>query len=142
MLVTALLALSAVFVGLWLTGAEMNISSMMGMTMIVGIVTEVAIFYYSEYADLTGEQNQHVRLITAGNNRMRPIAMTTLAAVFALLPLALGIGQGAAMQQPLAIAIISGLAVQLPMVLITLPILLVVLKAVQPGKDNLQSADP
>ena len=41
---------------------------------------------------------------------MRPIAMTTLAAVFALLPLALGIGQGAAMQQPLAIAIISGLA--------------------------------
>ena len=96
MLVTALLALSAVFVGLWITGTEMNISSMMGMTMIVGIVTEVAIFYYSEYADLTGEQNQHVRLIKAGNNRMRPIAMTTLAAAFALLPLALGIGQGAA----------------------------------------------
>ena len=56
MLVTALLALSAVFVGLWLTGTEMNISSMMGMTMIVGIVTEVAIFYYSEYADLTAEK--------------------------------------------------------------------------------------
>ncbi|HEX4988352.1 MAG TPA: efflux RND transporter permease subunit, partial [Candidatus Binatia bacterium] len=129
MLVTALLALSAVFVGLWITGTEMNISSMMGMTMIVGIVTEVAIFYYSEYADLTGEQNQHVRLIKAGNNRMRPIAMTTLAAAFALLPLALGIGQGAAMQRPLAIAIISGLAVQLPMVLITLPVLLVVFKA-------------
>jgi multidrug efflux pump subunit AcrB len=141
MLVTALLALSAVFVGLWLTGTEMNISSMMGMTMIVGIVTEVAIFYYSEYADLTGEQNQHVRLIKAGNNRMRPIAMTTLAAAFALLPLALGIGQGAAMQRPLAIAIISGLAVQLPMVLITLPVLLVVLKALQPGKDTLQAAD-
>lgn len=129
MLVTALLALSAVFVGLWLTGTEMNISSMMGMTMIVGIVTEVAIFYYSEYADLTGEQNQHVRLIKAGNNRMRPIAMTTLAAAFGLLPLALGIGQGAAMQRPLAIAIISGLTVQLPMVLITLPVLLVVFKA-------------
>jgi len=141
MLVTALLALSAVFVGLWLTGTEMNISSMMGMTMIVGIVTEVAIFYYSEYADLTGEQNQHVRLIKAGSNRMRPIAMTTLAAAFALLPLALGLGQGAAMQRPLAIAIISGLAVQLPMVLITLPVLLVVLKALQPGKDTLQAAD-
>jgi multidrug efflux pump subunit AcrB len=55
--------------------------------------------------------------------------MTTLAAAFALLPLALGIGQGAAMQRPLAIAIISGLAVQLPMVLITLPVLLVVFKA-------------
>ena len=69
------------------------------------------------------------RLIKAGNNRMRPIAMTTLAAVFALLPLALGIGQGAAMQQPLAIAIISGLAVQLPLVLIVLPALLAMLRA-------------
>ncbi len=128
MLLTSLLALSVVFVGLWITRTEMNISSMMGMTMVVGIVTEVAIFYYSEYADLTEEKDQHTRLIKAGKNRMRPIAMTTLAAIFALLPLALGIGQGAAMQQPLAIAIISGLVVQLPMVLITLPVLLVILK--------------
>ena len=124
MLITSLLALSAVFVGLWLTGTEMNITSMMGMTMIVGIVTEVAIFYYSEYAEMTGEADQPTRLIDAGHNRMRPIAMTTLAAIFALLPLGLGIGQGAAMQQPLAIAIISGLVVQLPLVLIVLPVLL------------------
>jgi len=67
--------------------------------------------------------------------------MTTLAAAFALLPLALGIGQVAAMQRPLAIAIISALAVQLPMVLITLPVLLVVLKALQPGKDTLQATE-
>jgi len=124
MLLTSLLALSAVFIGLWLTGTEMNISSMMGMTMIVGIVTEVAIFYYSEYVDLGSEPNPQIRLIKAGYNRMRPIAMTTLAAICALLPLGLGIGQGAAMQQPLAIAIISGLAVQLPMVLVALPVLL------------------
>jgi CzcA family heavy metal efflux pump len=128
MLLTSLLALSAVFVGLWLTGTEMNISSMMGMTMIVGIVTEVAIFYYSEYVDLSGELDQWTRLIQAGRNRMRPIAMTTLAAIGALLPLGLGIGQGAAMQQPLAVAIISGLAVQLPMVLVALPVLLAILK--------------
>ena len=136
MLVTTLLALSAVFVGLWLTGTEMNITSMMGMTMIVGIVTEVGIFYYSEYVDLTSEKDQVTRLILAGHNRMRPIAMTTLAAVFALLPLALGIGQGAAMQQPLAIAIISGLAVQLPLVLIVLPALLAMLRAHQPRRHN------
>jgi len=121
-----LLALSAVFVGLWITGTEMNISSMMGMTMIVGIVTEVAIFYYSEYADLRNEQDEHSRLINAGKNRLRPIAMTTLAAVFALLPLALGIGQGAAMQQPLAITIVSGLLIQLPLVLIVMPTLFLV----------------
>ena len=131
MLLTSMLSLSAVFVGLWLTGTEMNISSMMGMTMIVGIVTEVAIFYYSEYVDLTGEADQRTRLIQAGRNRMRPIAMTTLAAIGALLPLGLGIGQGAAMQQPLAVAIISGLVVQLPMVLVALPVLLAILKVPQ-----------
>ncbi|MGC3990314.1 MAG: efflux RND transporter permease subunit [Chthoniobacteraceae bacterium] len=60
----------------------------------------------------------------AGLNRMRPITMTTFAAILALLPLALGIGQGSAMQQPLAIAIISGLCIQLPLVLIVLPALL------------------
>src|SRR6185503_3876330 len=89
--------------GFWLTGTEMNITSMMGMTMIVGIVTEVSIFYYSEYADIADESDPLDRLVRAGKDRMRPIAMTTLAAIFALLPLALGIGQGAAMQQPLAV---------------------------------------
>jgi multidrug efflux pump subunit AcrB len=124
MLIVSLLALSVVFVGLWITRTEMNISSMMGMTMIVGIVTEVAIFYLSEYVEISGESSGHARLIAAGNNRMRPIAMTTFAAILALMPLALGIGQGAAMQQPLAIAIVSGLVAQLPLVLIVLPALL------------------
>jgi multidrug efflux pump subunit AcrB len=95
------------------------------MTMIVGIVTEVAIFYYSEFQDLQGEQNQ---FILAGINRMRPIAMTTLAAVLALLPLAFGIGQGSSMLKPLAIAIVSGLVFQLPLVLIVLPCLLALLR--------------
>ena len=125
---TTLLALSAVFIGLWLTGTELNISSMMGLTMIVGIVTEVAIFYFSEYHALPGDLEPHKALILAGKNRMRPIAMSTLAAILALLPLALGIGQGAAMQQPLAIAIISGLAIQLPLVLVVLPVLLAILR--------------
>ncbi|MEO6969199.1 MAG: efflux RND transporter permease subunit, partial [Rhodanobacteraceae bacterium] len=48
-----LLAICAVFIGLWLTGTELNISAMMGMTMIVGIVTEIAIFYFSEFADVS-----------------------------------------------------------------------------------------
>ncbi|MHB1950868.1 MAG: efflux RND transporter permease subunit, partial [Acidiferrobacteraceae bacterium] len=124
MLITTLLAFSAVFIGLWLTGTELNISSMMGMTMVVGIVTEVGIFYYSEYQDLPERLPRHERLVLAGRNRMRPIAMTTFAAILALLPLALGIGQGAQMQQPLAVAIISGLAAQLPLVLIVLPLML------------------
>jgi CzcA family heavy metal efflux pump len=120
---TTLLSLTAVFVGLFLTGTEMNVSSMMGMTMIVGIATEVAIFYVSEYYDLREDLDIRESFILAGKNRMRPIAMTTFAAILALLPLALGIGQGAAMLKPLAIAIISGLVIQLPLVLIFLPIL-------------------
>lgn len=124
MLLTTLLAFSAVFIGLWLTGTELNISSMMGMTMVVGIVTEVAIFYYSEFNDLPGSLSLPERLILAGKNRMRPIAMTTFAAILALLPLALGLGQGSAMQQPLAVAIIAGLSVQLPLVLVVLPLFL------------------
>jgi CzcA family heavy metal efflux pump len=118
-----LLAVSAVFVGLWLAGIELNISAMMGMTMIIGIVTEVAIFYFSEYRDLIQKMPFRQALIEAGKNRMRPIAMTTFAAILTLLPLAFAIGQGSAMQQPLAVAIIAGLAVQLPLVLIVMPVL-------------------
>lgn len=118
-----LLAVSAVFIGLWLTGIELNISAMMGMTMIVGIVTEVAIFYFSEYRELIREMPFHPALIEAGKNRMRPIVMTTLAAILTLLPLAFAIGQGSAMQQPLAVAIIAGLSAQLPLALIVMPVL-------------------
>jgi multidrug efflux pump subunit AcrB len=124
MLLTTMLVQTAVFMGLWLTRTELNITSIMGMTMIVGIATEVAIFYYSEYAGLPDDPSAAPRLITAGVNRMRAITMTTVAAILALLPLALGLGQGAAMQQPLAIAIIAGLIAQLPMVLIVLPAVL------------------
>lgn len=121
-LLMPLLSLSAVFIGLWMTGIELNISAMMGMTMIVGIVTEVAIFFFSEYFSLPLETSRSEALIEAGRNRMRPIIMTTLAAILTLLPLALAIGQGSAMQQPLAVAIIAGLMVQLPLVLLVMPV--------------------
>ena len=116
-------AMGAVFIGLWLTGIELNISAMMGMTMIVGIVTEVAIFYFSEYELLIREGKFHDEaIVAAGSNRFRPIAMTTIAAILALLPLAIGLGQGSDMQKPLAIAIISGLIAQMPLVLLVMPL--------------------
>ena len=124
MLLIPLFAVAGVFIGLWVTGTEFNITSRMGMTMIVGIVTEIAIFYYSEFRALPASDD---RLILAGVNRMRAISMTAFAAILALLPLALGIGHGSAMQQPLAIAIISGLIFSLPLVLIVLPALLALL---------------
>jgi multidrug efflux pump subunit AcrB len=112
-----------VFIGLLATHTELNITAMMGMTMIIGIVTEVAIFYFSEQQDLAPSTTWRESLIDAGRNRMRPIAMTTLAAILTLLPLAFAIGEGSQMQQPLAVAIISGLIVQLPLVLCVMPVL-------------------
>jgi multidrug efflux pump subunit AcrB len=125
MILTTLLSVTAVFIGLFLTHTELNIMAIMGMTMVIGIVTEVAIFYYSEYESLPDNIKGENRLVMAGNNRMRPIIMTTLAAIFALLPLAMGLGAGSEMLQPLAIAIVSGLLVQIPLVLIVLPTVLV-----------------
>jgi len=121
-LLQPLLAAGAVFIGLFLTGIELNITAMMGMTMVIGIVTEIAIFYCSELRLIDRGQSPAWRLIQAGRNRMRPIVMSALAFALALLPLALDLGQGSAMQQPLAVAIISGLIIQLPLVLLVLPV--------------------
>ena len=123
-------AVAAAFIGLCITGVELNITAMMGMTMVVGIVTEVAIFYFSGYQGLLAEgADPDAALIDAGVQRMRPITMTTLAAILALLPLGLAWGEGAAMQQPLAIAIISGLVAQLPLVLLVMPVFFSLLHA-------------
>jgi len=120
-----LLAMGMVFVGLAITGTELNITSMMGLTMIIGIVTETAIFYYSEFRRVSHTGMHRLEdYIQAGRNRFRPIAMTTLAAILALMPLALALGEGSAMLQPMAIAIIFGLIAQLPLVLLVLPVLL------------------
>ncbi len=121
---TSLLSTSAVFTGLYLTGLELNITAIMGMVMITGIATEMAIFYVSEFQHLAEHMPLAEALRTASTNRLRPIAMTTLTAILTLLPLALDIGQGAGMQQPLAVAIIAGLLVQFPLVLLALPVLL------------------
>lgn len=122
-----LLAIGAVFIGLWVTGIELNISAMMGMTMIVGIVTEVAIFYFSELEEVAADIPLHEALLEAARHRMRPILMSTIAAILTLLPLALALGSGSQMQQPLAVAIIAGLLVQVPLVLLVMPVLYAVL---------------
>jgi CzcA family heavy metal efflux pump len=122
-----LLAIGAVFIGLWVTGIELNISAMMGMTMIVGIVTEVAIFYFSELEEVATGVPLHEALLQAAQHRMRPILMSTMAAILTLLPLALALGSGSQMQQPLAVAIIAGMLVQVPLVLLVMPVVYAVL---------------
>jgi multidrug efflux pump subunit AcrB len=120
----SLLSTTAVFTALWATGVPLNITALMGMTMIIGIGTEMAIFYVSEYAELAREMDPRKALREASRNRLRPITMTTLAAILTLLPLALAIGQGSGIQQPLAIAIVAGLLLQFPLVLLAMPVLI------------------
>ncbi len=124
---TSLVSTGAVFVGLWVTGVELNITAMMGMVMIIGIATEMAIFLVSEYQELRQSKDLGVRqaLREAALNRLRPIVMSTLAMILALVPLGAAIsGSGDQMLQPLAIAIIAGALVQLPLVLVVMPVLI------------------
>jgi multidrug efflux pump subunit AcrB len=120
----SLFSTTAVFMALWLSGVDLNITAMMGMTMIIGIGTEMAIFYVSEYVSLAETVEPRLALRQASVDRLRPITMTTLAAILTLLPLALAIGRGSGLQQPLAIAIIAGLMLQYPMVLLVTPTLI------------------
>jgi HAE1 family hydrophobic/amphiphilic exporter-1 len=77
-----------------------------------------------------------VAVIEAGKVRMRPIIMTTLAAVLALMPLAIGIGAGAQMQQPLAIAVIGGFCVSSLLLLFLLPVFYVLLLGQRNSLEN------
>ena len=119
----SLLSTMSVFTALWLAGVDLNITALMGMTMIIGIGTEMAIFYVSEFEELCRTMPPAEATRAASRSRLRPITMTTLATILTLLPLALAIGAGSGIQQPLAIAIIAGLLLQYPLVLLAMPIL-------------------
>ncbi len=121
-LATVMLGASSVFFGLWVTGTELDISAMMGLTMVVGMLTELAIFFLAELAP-EGELDADA-LLHAGKARLRPILMSALIAILTLMPLALGIGRGSGLQKPLATAIIAGLIIGAPLVLTVLPGLL------------------
>lgn len=117
--VTVLLSAGSVLCGLWLTGIELDISALMGLTMVIGMVTELIIFFFAEI-----DRSQPVTigaLKEAAGNRLRPILMSALIAILTLSPLALGISRGAGLQQPLATAIIFGLIAAVPLVVLFLP---------------------
>jgi multidrug efflux pump subunit AcrB len=114
------LTIPGVLAGLVLTGTEMNIAAMMGLTMVIGIIAELGVFYFAELPE--GEVGSNHR-IDAGRARLRPILMSALIAILALAPLALKIGEGSALLAPMAVAIICGLIVGAPLVLIGGPVM-------------------
>jgi multidrug efflux pump subunit AcrB len=118
----AVLALSGVLIGLFITRSTLNVVSLVGMIMVVGIVAKNGILMLDAVEDhrAAGDTLRQA-LLRSGRRRFRPVLMTSLAAILGMLPLALAIGSGAKLLQPLAIAVIGGLAVALLLSLVVTP---------------------
>jgi len=119
------LALVGVFAMLVATGTPLNVSSFMGIILMIGLVVKNGIILFEYMEKLWKEQGMPLdqALIAAGRIRLRPILMTTLATLFGLLPLALGWGSGAELQKPLALAVIGGLLLSTFITLLVMPVM-------------------
>lgn len=127
--VASILCTSGALAALWITRTTLNISSFMGVIMVVGIVQKNGILMLDAESHFTrqGLPPQEA-IFRAGRRRLRPILMTALATAFGMLPLAIGVGSGAQMLQPLAIAVIGGLAVSMVLSLLVTPALFLLLQ--------------
>ncbi len=106
------LGVSGVFIMLYLTGTKLSVNSFMGIIMMVGIVVSNGVLLV-DFANVLRRRGKSLMEATmlAGRTRLRPIMMTTIATISALIPMALGIGEGSETNLPLARAVIGGLAV-------------------------------
>ena len=105
------------------TGDTLNIMSMIGLIMLMGLVTKNAILLvdFANQARREGLARSDA-LVKAGSTRLRPIVMTTLAMIFGMLPLAFAIGAGAEMRAPMARAVIGGLITSTLLTLVVVPV--------------------
>lgn len=118
------LSLVGVFLALFLFGSTMNIFSIIGIIMLMGLVCKNAILLIDFIKEaLTNGQNRYEAIMLAGKTRLRPILMTTMAMVMGMIPLALGIGDGAGQQTPMAHAIIGGVITSTLLTLIVVPVI-------------------
>lgn len=112
-----------VAVGLFVTGLPLSMPAFVGIIMLAGIVVNNAIVLV-DYINILRRRSysRYDAILEAGPNRLRPILMTTVTTVLGMVPLALGIGQGAEAQQPLAVTIIFGLTVSSFFTLVLIPV--------------------
>jgi CzcA family heavy metal efflux pump len=121
-LCSAVLSTSGVFIALLITGTTFNLSSFMGLIMVIGIVAKNGILLLDadqkfRASGLAAEES----ILRAGERRLRPIMMTALATVAGMIPLSLGVGAGSQMLQPLAIAVIGGILASMILSLVVTP---------------------
>jgi multidrug efflux pump subunit AcrB len=121
-LASAVLSTAGVFLALLITGTTFNISSFMGLIMVIGIVAKNGILLLdANQKFLSVGLSPEEALVQAGRRRLRPIVMTAMAAVAGMLPLSLAWGAGSEMLQPLAIAVIGGILISMVLSLIITP---------------------
>ncbi|MGH9411474.1 MAG: efflux RND transporter permease subunit [Vicinamibacterales bacterium] len=136
-LASALLSTAGVFFALLLTRITFNVTSFMGLIMVVGIVAKNGILLLdAEHKFRALGMNAEEAMIQAGRRRLRPITMTALAAMAGMAPLAFAIGQGSQMLQPLAVAVIGGILISMVLSLIITPAVHYVLTRDRAGDDR------
>jgi HAE1 family hydrophobic/amphiphilic exporter-1 len=117
-------AFSGVFLILWLTGHTLNVMSMIGGIMLIGIVVKNGIVLI-DYITLNRERGMGIRtaVIDGGHSRLRPVVMTTLTTILGMVPMAVGTGQGAEVWRPMGVAVIGGLTFSTILTLLFVPVL-------------------
>ena len=121
-LTSSVLSISGVILALFVTRTTFNVASFMGLIMVIGIVAKNGILLLDADEKFRAEGAAPAdAMIHAAQRRLRPIAMTAIAAVCGMLPLAFALGAGSQMLQPLAIAVIGGLAISMVLSLIVTP---------------------
>jgi HAE1 family hydrophobic/amphiphilic exporter-1 len=117
------LSVVGAFGALYLSGMTLNIFSMIGFIMLMGLVTKNAILLV-DYANMQRDAGKPMieALITAGATRLRPILMTTFAMIFGMLPVALALGEGGEARAPMAITVIGGLITSTLLTLVVVPV--------------------
>ncbi len=142
-LLTIPLALTGAIFGLWLTGSSLSVVVFIGLIMLAGIVVNNAIVLVTRINQLRDQGLARLdAIIEAGAARLRPIIMTTLTTTLGLMPLALGIGDGAEMRTPMAITVIGGLLFSTLLTLVVIPVVyrLVDRRETQADRDVMVSA--
>ena len=121
-LASALLSTSGVFIALVITRTTFNVSSFMGMIMVIGIVAKNGILLLDADQKFRGlGLSAEEAMLQASSRRLRPIVMTALAAIAGMLPLAFALGAGSQMLEPLAIAVIGGILISMVLSLVITP---------------------
>jgi len=123
---TVLLSMPLSFIGafgaLWLTGKTLNVFSYIGLILLMGLVKKNAILLVDYTNTLRARGvNRHEAILEAGPVRLRPILMTTVAMIFGMLPVALGVGEGAETRSPMGVSVIGGLLTSLFLTLAVVP---------------------